>query len=82
MTKEGQWTSVIDERLLKEVYPGKLPWAPRQPDNRLQPNPGFPEDQDVAGIHRGQGYWDDSFEHYTRPFACLCPVVEKKKKGQ
>jgi len=80
MTKEGEFTSVIDEQLLTDMYPGKLPWAPKQPDNRQQPNSGFPEDQDVVGIHRDKGYWDDSFEHYNRPYACLCP--KKKGKGQ
>jgi len=79
MTKEGDWTSVIDERLLQDFYPGTLPWAPRQPDNSRRPNPKFPDDQDVAGIHRGRGYWDDSFEHYDRPYVCKC---RPKKKGQ
>ena len=29
--------------------------------------------QDVMGMNRESGDWDDSYNFYNRPFACKCP---------
>jgi len=49
-------------------------WASKQPDNwdKFHIN-----GQDVSGISRINGQWDDSYEFYNRPYVCLCPSSDK-----
>ena len=68
MEEEGVWRSVLDGELMSDVYDGDLPWAKNQPDNLKRKE----EVQNVAGISRNEGRWDDSFQHYPRPYACKC----------
>merc|ERR1712176_178718 len=70
--EEGTWLTAKNSTLL-EYYN----WDRKQPDNKK----GTPDNQNVAGIHRGTGKWDDSYKHYKRPYACLCPPQVKGKKG-
>jgi len=72
--EEGTWLTAKDNKLL-EYYN----WDRKQPDNKQAPDHTYPDTQNVAGIHRGTGRWDDSFEHYKLPYACLCPKEEDKK---
>jgi len=67
--EEGVWLSSKEGELLSYYN-----WDRRQPDNKQAPDITYPDTQNVAGIHRGTGRWDDSFHHYKRPYACLCPT--------
>ena len=59
------WRSILDGELMSDVYDGDLPWARFQPDNLKRKD----EVQNVAGISRNDERWDDSFEHYSRPYS-------------
>jgi len=45
-------------------------WGKNQPDNW---NMYHEDGQDVMGMNRESGLWDDSYNFYNRPFACKCP---------
>jgi len=78
---EDTWLAVKDNEPLTYFN-----WDKKQPDNKDLPllqkgkkqnivgNSNLARTQNVAGIHRGTGLWDDSFVHYKRPYACLCPT--------
>ena len=75
--EEGTWLASKDDTPLTYFN-----WDRKQPDNKPAPlggkgysdSPDAQDSQNVAGIHRGTGSWDDSFIHYKRPYACLCPT--------
>lgn len=65
---EGVWRSAQEDEVLDYVN-----WDRKQPDNKGVQAGQPAVTQNVAGIHRGTGKWDDSYVYYKRPYACLCP---------
>ena len=71
-TWEGTWQSAKKDAILTYFN-----WDRKQPDNKVDDlEHGESDTQNVAGIHRGSGKWDDSFMHYKRAYICKCPEPE------
>jgi len=69
---EGIWQTSKKDEFLTFTN-----WDRKQPDNKITDADHFPSDtQNVAGIHRGSGRWDDSYMHFKRAYVCLCPERE------
>jgi len=70
---EGVWQSAKKDELITYTN-----WDRRQPDNKRDDEDVTADDtQNVAGIHRGSGKWDDSFMHFKRAYVCRCPQEGK-----
>ena len=54
-------------------------WAKKQPDNWEKKE--FANGQDVVAISRKTGQWDDSFDHFEKPFVCWSPPKGKNSSN-